>query len=88
MQSQQQEMNEFTEEERRNLEVTVCEMENQVINSFIYTLCDQHLLKVPKETTQMFPIASFGGCNFQVAKMCTDHLWATLLCRDFCSAKH
>lgn len=37
MQSQQQEMNEFTEEERRNLEVTVCEMENQVINPFVYT---------------------------------------------------
>ena len=30
IQLQQQEMNEFTEDERRNLEVTVCEMENEV----------------------------------------------------------
>lgn len=30
IQMQQQEMNEFTEEERRNLEVTVCEMENEL----------------------------------------------------------
>jgi len=30
VQSQQQEMNEFTEEERRTLEVTVCEMESQL----------------------------------------------------------
>jgi len=30
IQSQQQEMNEFTEEERRTLEVTVCEMETQL----------------------------------------------------------
>lgn len=42
IQLQQQEMNEFTEDERRNLEVTVCEMENEVCTIWIHFLVQNH----------------------------------------------
>lgn len=52
IQLQQQEMNEFTEDERRNLEVTVCEMENEVRMIWIHFFSPKSLANICVGTLQ------------------------------------